>query len=365
MKSNIILFLSYTSAMMSSVFIPNLAMELGATNTEIGLIGASYGLTIFLSSFIFGRASDMRDRRSFLKLGLFSATVFFFLQIFAYDVRSLIIIRGLAGFSLGIFTAPLIAYTYESGRKLGNFASYGSLGWAFGGLLAGVIAQQGEAFIYINTLLPYWAVFLLSSVFFLISLLIALRLPEVMMVRVSVPLFPKDVIKKNWVVYLPVFLRHTAAFSIWIIFPLYLAELGATRFWIGAMYFINAGTQFFIMRQLDWKNDVRLINIGLVVSALVFLSYVFPDNFYQVIPIQILLAISFSYLYVGNLKYLTDNNREKSTSVGILNSVTSISMAVGPLLGGAIAQIGGGFHAVMYFAAGLAFIGLAVSLFKL
>jgi len=363
MRPNIIQFFSNTAIMMSAIFIPNFALEIGASRAEIGLIGASYGFALFFSSYMFGRASDMRDRRIFLTAGLLLSALAFFLQVATRDALSLMLIRGLAGFSLGIFTAPLIAYTFESGVKPGMFSSYGALGWAFGGLLAGIIAQHGEMYVHVNKLLPYWEVFVLSSMLFLFSFYISLKLPEVKMKTVQVSLFPAELIKRNIYVYLPSFLRHLGAFSIWIIFPLFLAELGASKFWIGVMYTINAGTQFLVMRRVDIAKDTKLVNAGLLLSLLVFFSYTFSKNFYHVMPIQIFLAVSYSCLYVGSLIFLTNRNEEKATCVGILNSITSISTIFGSLLGGIISQVYG-FHATMYLAALLSAAGLLISIVK-
>jgi MFS family permease len=346
--------------MMPVVFIPNFALELGANRSEIGIIGAAYGFSIFLSSFVFGRTSDIKGRKNFIILGLFLSTISFFMQIFANDAFSLAVIRALAGFSIGIFLAPLIAYTFESGFKLGAFSSYGSLGWAAGSILAGVIAQHGET-LGSNPLLPYWEVFALSSLLFFCSLILSLTLPEVEVKRRVVPLFPMDLIKKNANVYFPIFLRHLGAFSIWIIFPIFLAELGASKFWIGTIYFFNSGSQFLIMRYLDFKNDAALIKTGLFLSTIVFFSYTLTNNFYHVLPIQIMLALSYSSLYVGSLLFVLRKNEEKATSVGILNSFTSISVALGPIFGGMISQAFG-FHEVMYFASSLSFVGLAIGL---
>jgi MFS family permease len=349
--------------MASALFIPNYAQELGASNADIGLIGAAYGSAIFLSSYIFGRASDMRDRRSFLKWGLFVSTITFLLQVLAYDALSLMFLRALVGFSMGIFMAPLVAYTFESGGRLGAFSAYGSLGWAAGSILAGGIAQVGENFSHIHKLLPYWVVFIFCSIFFLISLIISLNLPEVTIKRTQVPLFPFHLIRKNAFVYFPVLLRHLGAFSIWIVFPLYLTELGANKMWIGVLYFINMGTQFMVMRKLDLKDDVMLIKSGLALSAFTFFSYSLAGSFYQVIPIQVLLAFSYSCLYVGSLLFLTRNNEEKATTVGILNSFMSISASVGPLFGGFISELWG-YTSVLYFATTLAVFGLFTNLIQ-
>ncbi|RLG57841.1 MAG: MFS transporter [Candidatus Hydrothermarchaeota archaeon] len=360
MIPSLIQFLASTSSMMCAVFIPNYAFALGASRAEIGSIGFAYGMAFFISSYIFGRAADIRDRRLFLNIGLLCSAITFFLQILATSSLSLLLVRALVGFSFGIFFSPLIAYTHEIGGKMGEFSSYGALGWAFGGILAGAIAQIGEA-ITKHELLPYWSVFALSSLFFLISFYLSLRLPKVEMIRVEVPLFPVEIIRRNLWVYISAFLRHTGAFAVWIIFPLYLAELGANKFWIGFMYFANAFTQFLVMRRLDYRDEIKLIRLGLVISSLVFFAYTLARVYYHIIPIQFFLALSFSCLHVGCLIYLTERNTEKATSVGILNSTWSISMAVGPLIGGGLSQLYG-FHASMYFASLLTLVALMISL---
>jgi MFS family permease len=361
MKSNWILFFSNASVMMSMIFIPLFADLVGASLMEIGIIGASYGIAIFFSSYFFSRASDMRDKRGFLKAGLSIATFAFFLQVFSTSALSLTIIRALAGFAIGIFTSPLIVFTYESGGKLGKFSSYGALGWAAGGLFAGIIGHAADVYVSADSLAPYYGVFIVSSLLFFVSFLVSLDLPEVPVRPTSVPLFPKALIMKNLWVYASVLLRNTGAFAIWAIFPLFLLEIGANKFWIGGLFFVNTGTQYVIMRQLDIKRDEVLIKAGLFLSAFVFFSYSLAPKFYVILPFQVLLAFSYSFMYVGSLLFLTRTNEEKTTSVGILSSVLSLSMVVGPLIGGAVSQIYG-FRMVMVCAAGLAFAGLVIAM---
>ncbi len=108
----------------SAIFIPIFAKELGASYLSIGLIGTSYGMAIFLSSYIFGRLSDMYGYKLFLKIGLLVAGFAFFFQSFASSPTTLLLIRFMAGFSAGIFPASLATYVYESKRKLGRFAAW-------------------------------------------------------------------------------------------------------------------------------------------------------------------------------------------------------------------------------------------------
>jgi len=80
-----------------------------------------------------------------------------------------------------------------------------------------------------------------------------------------------------------------------------------------------------------------------------------------VLPIQVFLALSYSMLYVGSLRYLAENNPETATSVGLLGSFVSISMAAGPLLGGAISHAYG-YEASMHFASAITLVALLINL---
>ena len=56
MKENFIQLLYRAAFSASYMSIPILAEELGGSKTQIGIIGAVYGLALFTSSYLFGRA---------------------------------------------------------------------------------------------------------------------------------------------------------------------------------------------------------------------------------------------------------------------------------------------------------------------
>jgi len=352
MKPSVIQLLFNVAFSASYLFIPNLAKDLGASNTQLGIIGAVYGLAVFSSSYIFGRASDVYGRKFFLHLGLGVSTITFLLQVltdpsfvtpFLADPWLLALARGLAGFSIGIFPAALTAYVYESGDALGRFSSFGALGWAIGNFAAGLIAL-------------YWGAFILSSACLLLAFLVSFTMPTVSSPHLSVPFFPKSVIKKNWHLYLSYFLRHTGANCIWIIYPLYIGSLGGDKFWVGVIYTVNTASQFLVMRFVERFRSGTLLNVGLILSSVTFFAFTLAQNFYQLIPIQVLLACSWSCLYVGSLLYLMKYNVERATCTGMLSSVINLAVVFGALMGGAISQLLG-FKATMYAAAALTVIG--------
>lgn len=354
MKPNIIQMLSSLALSASLLFIPNLATDLGANDTEIGIITAIYYLSIFVSSFIFGRASDVYNRRFLLRLGLGISIFTFLLQVladhsfFAFaNPLLLAVVRGLVGFSLGIFPAALTAHVYESGNLLGRFSSFGALGWAVGTFIAGLISL-------------YWGIFTLSSICFLLAFLISFKMTEVTSPHLKIPFFPKKLLKKNWYVYLPFFLRHSGANCIWVIYPLYIASLQGDKFWTGVIYMVNTASQFVVMRFVDRFRDKALIVAGFLLSCTTFLSFSIAQVFYHLLPMQVILGCSWACIYVGSLLYLMKHNVEKATSTGILSSVVSLAAVFGSLIGGLIAQFFG-FIATMYTAAVLTVLGFVLN----
>lgn len=324
MRANFINFLVEAATASSLLFIPIYARELGAENFEIGLIGALYGLALFISSYIFGRLSDIHGRKKFLILGLVASAISFPLQALSQDPFQLLLARVLVGFSLGAFPAALIAYIYDADKKIGKFTAFGSLGWAVGNFIAGIIAI-------------YWKIFLLGSIFFTLAFLFALRL-EIPAASLSVPFFPVRVIKNSLWIYLSFLLRHSGAHMIWVIFPLYLASFGISKLWIGIIYFTNSFFQFLIMPRLDSFRGSNLVISGLLFSAITFFSFTLASNQFQFLLTQVLLAFSWSCLYIGSLKSVLEQNIERATASGLLKSTISLASILGPLGGGLLSQ---------------------------
>jgi MFS family permease len=322
---------------MSVIYIPNMARELGASNFEIGVIGASYGVSVFFSAYLFGRASDTMGRRFFLCLGMALCGVTFLLQFFMRDVASMILLRALTGISVGIYTPSLIACVHEKGDCMGKFSSIGSLGWTAGSLIAGIDGKVMHLFI-------------LSGMFFITAFIISTRVKVLKVEPITMPLFPGAVVKKNAGVYLPFFLRQTGSSAYYTVLPIFIQDISKDIKSFGLLYSVCFISQVVAMRQLDGIDNRKLLKTGLLASIVVFIATPMMTDYRQAIPMQLLVGLSWSCLYVGSLKHLTENNIEKAASMGMLSSVIHISGAIGPLAAGVVAQYYG-FEAVMYFAA--------------
>ncbi|MCZ7357505.1 MAG: MFS transporter [Candidatus Methanoperedens sp.] len=354
MRINAIQLFINSAVMMSNLFIPVLAQDLGATDTEIGIIGAVYGASLFISTYIFSRVTDAYSPKTLLYAGFLSATVSFFLQIFATSPLTLGVIRALVGFSIGIYPAVLMLYVYNLKRSIAKFSSFMPLGWAAGNMLAGFIAI-------------YWTlrgIFVVSSLFFALAFLITLTLPPgEIRTKKKADYFSSEILKKNWNVYFGFFLRQIGANNVWIIFPLYLASLGANELEVGLIYTLNPALQFFIMRRLDRINTSTLIHAGDLFSAAAFIALIPLTVYYQAVTGMILIALSYSFLYVGSIRMLIETNEEKGAATGLLNSSIAFATIIGSLIGGVILEYYN-FRAVMAMGAIFAVLGFVIVRFN-
>ena len=322
-------------------YVPLLAREtLGISDLYITLIVGVYASASFVASYIFGRAGDIYGRRIVIRAGIFLSMISFALLLVSSSLEILFIVRIANGFCIGMYPGALTAYAYESKMKMGKFATWGSAGWGIGTLFAG----------YAATFDIYYA-FLMSTVFLAIAFVSAMTLPRAPRPHVKVPLFPVETFKRNMSVYLSVLIRHSSASAIWTLWPLFLYDIGGDAFTIAIVQATNAIAQVVFMATItDRIQSKRLISIGLIASAVSFASFPLAQNIVQILPTQIILGLSWACLYVGALKYVTENNTERSTASGLLQSMLSLSGVIGPILAAMIYLIWPAYAPIMFFA---------------
>ncbi|MHB1127385.1 MAG: MFS transporter [Bacillota bacterium] len=336
----------------SMIFIPLLSARMGASNFQIGLIGAAYGAAYLLFSLYSGRRSDRRGRLGFVRVGLLLCTFAFAAQLLAHQLITLALVRAGVGMALGVTMAALVAYAFESGSDMGKFSSYGSLGWIFGALSAAWLTDVT------------W-LFAVSSLCCGAAFILSLRLPaQAEKQKAGEQVKPSSyitIIRRGFPVYLAVFLRHLGAAAVWIILPLYFISLGMDKTWVGILWGVNFAVQFVVMRYLERFNPHRVFALGQIVSIAVFVAFALVRNPWLFILVEAALGVAWSCLYVGGLLLVLRAGEDRGTASGIFQSTLSLCGAVGPFLGGMIAQ-GWGYQGVMYFAAALGVAGMMVAI---
>ncbi len=325
MKAAGVLLLSSAASYVSLIFIPVYAKDaLGATAFEVGVIVGFFNFTYLLSSYVLGRWADMHGRRLVLLTGLIASAGATLTQLVANDSLTLALSRGLVGFAGGAYPAALLTYAQERNERMGKFSSYGSLGWGVGSLVAGFLGI-------------YWQIFAFSALLFLAGFLLALLMPFGEEKLLSVPRFPLAILKKNMPIYAVMLIRHTGANVAWVLFTPYMKDsLHFDFVQMGAVYAINPIFQFLIMQTTDRFRSIPLVYVGLVFSALGFLTMGLAVDFPQMMLTQLLIGVSWAALYVGSVKFVMERNLERATATGLLNSTIGVSSIAGPLIGGSL-----------------------------
>lgn len=340
-KFYVIQLLSNQAISAAWLFMPNLAKLFGSSESMIGMIGASYGLAVFISSYIFGRRSDIEGSKRYLHFGLLFSSLAFALLYLTRNFSSLLLLYFISGLAVGMYPPTLITYVFGKKVRLGKFTAFGSLGAGIGLLAAGFIAES----------FALRSVFTYSSILSAVMFFVSITLPEIPKKRHKVPFFPSDLFKKNLPIFLSYFLRHVAANTVWIIYPLFLRGLGISFFWISVLYTINPFAQFIIMYIVTDKIPARkLVALGLFFVSAAFFSMFLSQNIWHIVLVQLMIAASWSFLYVGSLRYVTEGDVRKATTSGLLSSIISLGSIFGPLIGGMISEIIGGYRGNMLIA---------------
>ncbi len=289
--------------------------------------------------------------RRILRAGLLLSAITGLAQPFAVDPLTLLVSRAVLGFCVGMYPAALLAYAKTADSLMGKFSSWGSLGWALGNGLAGVVAQVTPG--------VFWPVFAMASGAWFLSFFFATAAPAEAAGRIRVPLFPRKVLRRNIPVYAMMFIRHTGANMVWGIYPIYLAAvLHLDVLQIGLINAFNPFVQFLVMQRIDRFGSRVLIVAGLLGSFATFILFLVAKDFWSMFATQIVLGFSWATMYVGSLKFITEQNAETATAGGWFNSVTSLSSIVGPILGGFVATLG--YDLTFDVAAAMALVALGV-----
>ncbi len=341
-KEGIIQFLANLATLSVFTYIPYWGHEIGLTDPEIAFAAFLYGMVAFSSGVISGRLSDLIGvRKIFVVIGSIAAAITIFGQVIPFKFE-FVLFRGLSGLGLGMFAPALVALVSDKGDKIGNFSAYGSLGWAIGVLVSGIIGL-------------FWVegIFVFASLAFIVAAIIALTLKEE---ETDSKRYKDSVLTVFWErkeIYLALVIRHSFASAIWVFWSLFLIEeLGADTFWVGVIQFTNAGTQAVIMtKYTDKMNSQKMVTLGLIFSSISFISFTIPQNFWGIIPLQIILGLSWALLYVGTLRFSVEKSLfDKSTAAGIITSILPVASLIGSFIALIITSAGGSYTDIMILA---------------
>jgi MFS family permease len=291
-------------------------------------------------------------RKIFVIIGLISGSITILGLVIPSKIE-FIFFRAVSGIGLGIYSPALVAIVSDKGDKIGNFSAYGSFGWAVGVLISGIIGL-------------YWvpAIFIFGALSLLGAAMVAINVKE----EEASKKYQDSYFSVFWErkrIYLALAIRHSFAAAIWTFWPLFLLNLGANTFWIAIIQCTNALTQTIIMNKFtDKMKNQHMVSLGLFLSCLSFISFTIPTNFIGIIPTQVILGLSWAFLYVGTLRSSIEKSHfDKSTAAGIITSVLPVANIIGSLIALMITSYGGSYLEIIILAAFATFITFIVFTF--
>lgn len=329
------------------LYLPLIVKDLSVEKTYIGILGTFYSLGSVLSGFFISPIIDKYKKYTitFIRIALIIQAILIFSLLLFDNIYYYIIVL----LSIGLTGAFYIGTCFSLSNNRGITVSISSLGFLIGYFIGSIVNNYKFMFI---------SIFFLYILGFILLFLFILKKNESNYTQAidnnndSIKIF-----LKNINIYLPLVFRHSGAAMIWLFFTYillnyYHLDLKA----IGILNAINIVVQTFsnpLLAIFVYKINKKLISFILVIfgyflSALYFILFYFVKDFHLLFILQVLLGLSFSSLYLGNIENLILNNKEKITALSLLSSVMSLSNLIGSFLGTILFNLG---YKFMFFVA--------------
>ncbi|MCS7244136.1 MAG: MFS transporter [Candidatus Calescibacterium sp.] len=308
------------------LFLPIIIKEYNLGNESIGTIGLFYSLGSVISGFSLSNYIEKSTQKNILfKLIILSKILFLISLIFIKNYFFLIF----SVFMIGYLGASFIGSNISRSKNKGITIGISSIGFIIGYLLGGIIED-------------YQKMLLIICGLFTISFILSFIIPPFNEGKTSIEEEKSnslEILKQNWFIYLALFLRHTGAASIWMYFSYILLHYYHLNLYtIGILNTINILVQTIsnpiIYKIINKDNNAifKMISIGYILSAIYFLLFPLFKDVWILSILQVILGLSFTALYLGNIEYLSENNKEKIISITLVSSTFSFANSVGALI---------------------------------
>jgi len=354
--------------------LPFYVQSFGASAFTVTLLFAVFSFFSFFSAPLLGALSDKIGRRPVLILSILSTAIGWLVFAAAHSILFLFIGRIIDGMAAGNFP---IAQSYlldiakdekEKTTNLGLIGAIFGVGFIIGPLLGGVLSAISLSF-------PFWIVGGLALLNFVLAII---NLPETNIHKNLEKKIELNPFKPLWISlknsklrigFISWFLFGLAIASQQSTFSLYLnKEFNFTSVMVGfvtaAMGVILIFNQAFALKKIwlkHFKEDSLIIGLMLLLTLGFLLMGITYISIFVIGILAISLAQSVLRAVMTSQIVKKGEAREQGMILGVMNSVMSLSMIVGPLLAGILFGLKSNLP---FFAAGLfgaiAFILLAI-----
>lgn len=340
----LIAFATFTDILAYSVAVPvlpDLSRRYGATPTVIGLLFASFGLAVLMTSVPVGAVSDRIGRKLPLVGGLFALAVASVVFAFAPNIVWLFVARlvqGAADAITWVVGFALVADMYgaeERGRRMGIVMAGSTFGFLAGPTIGGWLYEVGGPH------LPYLSV-AACSVAGAIGLS-WLRLPEPTHTREVLPLSRAVTIPPVIVCGLAVIIGGGTIAMVEPTLSLYLTTLGLGPARVGLVFGSGALVATFLHplagRLADRAGARRVTLLGLAGIGLLLPLMGAVTGFWSGVLLHALFVVGVATLVTPSLLFMAEATSSSGVesfgiAYGLYNFAWAIGVLIGPAMGG-------------------------------
>ncbi len=345
--------------------VPLIAVDLGASGIQVGVIIAGFNVSRSLSNPFVGRLSDHIGKKNFVLAGLLIYALLSFLYVEAVSIESLIGVRLLHGFA-SVLVVPVamawvaeIAPESEMGIFMGTMSMTTMLGIGIGPIVGGVVKD----FFGMNA--PFYT---MGGLVLVVFLGVLIFIPSSVSNPIEKP-NPNRRSFKNLIgnrtfqsLFLLRFFAAAGQGAVYTFLPLLAVHLNITSSQVGivlgANIFLIALLQRLFGKLADRHNPAFFIIAGTFASGLSVLGIPLAGTFFTILLLNIVMGIANGtampggYVIAGRL----GQRHGMGSVMGLADSSWSLGMVISPILSGCILDIFG-VKSVFYLAGGLILSG--------
>lgn len=336
------MFVISTSMGIANPIVPLYAEKLGATYTDLGLIGVAWSAPYIVFPVLAGMWSDKIGRLRCFLVGVLTSTIVPLLLLLSSSPLHIALTRLFHGIGMSFLWAPGEAFISdvtseeERTRYLGFFNASWALGFFLGPMMSALIVDE----------VGYVGVFLLSfSVgVFSAPILLAAKEPSGVKQRAQVGVLKQ--VKKAVARGLPFYVVITASSIVlaivYSLYPAYLSDMALSDSEVSTIIGILAAARalgFWSMGVVPHLNELKAIAAGLAMQVAASLLIVEACGFLPVALIIALIGYAAGIQIPCATSLISKKlRREVAVSLGVLESMFGVGWVIGPGIGGFLAD---------------------------
>ncbi|PCN50822.1 hypothetical protein B6U99_02370 [Candidatus Geothermarchaeota archaeon ex4572_27] len=336
---------------------------LGASNFLVGLLATVYFGVNAPSSVAVGYLVDRYGGvRAIMIAALTLMSTANAMTVFVPASELLLLIRAAQGFSSAAIiplSNLLGSELFGPGRGIGIVNTVGSAGFLSASVLGGFLVD-----IY-----GYHSLFVISAVIPALSTAILAAAGGGTVIREPHAIRLSDVRRLGRVLavmYVLLFMRQLGAAGVWSLFSLFIYSLGGDNVAVGLAYALNTMTQVLVFERMSRFAEGRglvVFEAGLLLSSLVFVGYYLASSPSEVLPVQVVLGVSWAALYSGITVYVVESvpQEVRATGLGLIGATLAMGWVLGSAIGGAVADMYQSYKVYILAAALLSFTAFAAA----